>query len=335
MTDMIEEKKDKYCVLTCVLNEHCYLYHYIYYYQTLGFDKIYILQDRGQDNLEIDQNDFTIEIQVLPVIYPPGYTNFNKVQYWNSTFMIHKVIKEDWILLCDIDEYLYLHGKTIQQYMESLPMRENIGQAQFPWMCVEHYGEQQENILNSLNINTWHTNDEVKSIVRRDVFIKAVDNHHNIIKNQLENKKIFTLHHQILTMQAKKRYPRFRQPDYYRQHPFMIHFHTRGLPNILVKILSYKYKDKAGLLERIKLVNNINQEQFKAIRWNEKFRLIRFHKRAYIRIPKFEMTLPHIPEKYLIQYDKENKTLSELFQKNQIMEGKFKKLLKNPDIIFS
>ncbi len=34
MTDIIEEKKDKYCVLTCVLNEHCYLYHYIYYYQS-------------------------------------------------------------------------------------------------------------------------------------------------------------------------------------------------------------------------------------------------------------------------------------------------------------
>ena len=318
MSEEIEDKKTKYCVLTCVLNEHCYLYHFIYYYQTLGFDKIYILQDRGQDALEINQEDFQIEIQILPVIYPPGYTNFNKVQYWNSTFMIQKVIKEDWILLCDIDEYLYLHGKTIKEYIETLPMKENIGQVQFPWMCVEHIGQQQENILNSLNINQWNTNDEVKSIVRRDVFIKAVDNHHNIIKNILDNKKIFTLHHQILTIQAKKRYPRFKQPEYYSKHPFMIHFHTRGLSNILVKILSYKYKDKAGLLERAKLVNCINNETFKALRWNAKFKLIRFHKRNYIKIPKWEMILPQIPEKYLIQYEKENKTLSELLKKNMI-----------------
>lgn len=335
MSEKKEDIKKKYCVLTCVLNEHCYLYHFIYYYQSLGFDKIYILQDRGQDPLEINPEDFKIEIQILPVVYPPGYTNFNKVQYWNSTFMIQKVIQEDWILLCDIDEYLYLHGKTIKEYIGSLPMKDNVGQVQFPWMCVEHIGQQQENILNSLNLNQWNTNDEVKSIVRRDVFIKAVDNHHNIIKNIFENKKMFTLHHQILTMHAKKRYPRFRFPDYYSEHPFMIHFHTRGLTNILVKILSYKYKDKAGLLERAKLVNSINQETFKALRWNEKFKLIRFHKRAYMRIPKWTLSLPEIPEKYLIHYEKENKTLSELLKKNMIIEGKFKKLLTNPDIIFS
>lgn len=325
------------CVLTCVLHEHAYLEHFIYYYQTLGFKHVYILKDRDQEEIRIDRSKFQIKITILPLQFPPQITNFSYVQYWNSTFMIKNIIQEDWILLCDIDEYLYLHGKNIHEYLDNIPNLDEIGQIQFPWMIVEHYGQPTRDLFKLLRSHNWFVNDEVKAIVRRDVFVKAVDNHHNIIlpyqKINGIQKNIYTLHHQILTKNPKKRYPNCKRMEYYRDHGFMIHFHTRGLNNILLKILTYKYKDKAGLIERNKLVIALQTENFGYLKNNEKFKLIKFHK-SYPKINKFPIVYPIIPESYYIQYEKEQNLLWRLLENYQIPLIKYMKLLENTELIY-
>jgi len=325
------------CVLTCVLHEHAYLEHFIYYYQLLGFKHVYILKDRDQDEIRIQKNKFQIKITILPLQFPSHITNFSYIQYWNSTFMIKNIIKEDWILLCDIDEYLYLHGKNIHEYLDNIPNLDEIGQIQFPWMIVEHYGQPTRDLFQLLRNHNWFVNDEVKAIVRRDVFVKAVDNHHNIIlPHKITNgiqKNIYTLHHQILTKNPKKRYPNCKKQEYYRDHGFMIHFHTRGLNNILLKILTYKYPDKAGLMERNKLVIALQTENFGYLKNNEKFKLIHFHK-SYPKINKFPIIYPNIIPSFYIQYEIEQNLLWRLFENYHIPPIKYLKLLENPELIY-
>lgn len=312
----------KLAILTCVLNEHSYLHHFIYYYQSLGFDHIYILRDRGQDDLNINKSLFNIKITVLPVIYPEGINDFNQVQYWNTTFMIRNIIKEDWIFCCDIDEFLYIHGKTLRDFLSHYKNLQKIGQIQFPWMIVEHVGLPTNNLFDTLNNNSWHVNDEVKAMVRREAFIQAPNNHQNIIHPIYLNH-----HHHQMTYVNKKKYPSYKRKDYYNNGGgFVIHFNSRGLNNILIKILSFKYKDKAGFIERKRLINAINTERYYNIRMNYKFKLIRNHKN-YQQLKKWKLHLPSFPDEFKINYQVEENILFNLLKKNNINIDKYKKLL--------
>ncbi len=323
----IEENKktlesSKLAVLTCVLNEHSYLHHFIYYYQYLGFDHIYILKDKGQSDLNINESLFSIKITILPVIYPEGMDNFNKVQYWNTTFMIKNIIKEDWVFCCDIDEFLYIHGKKIRDFMSYYKNLNKIGQIQFPWMIVEHIGLPTNNLFDTLNQNSWHVNDEVKAMVRRDAFITALNNHQNVI-----HPKYFNHHHNIMTHVNKKRYRAYKQKEYYyKGGGFVIHFNSRGLNNILIKILSYKYKDKAGFMERKKLINGINFERYQLVRRNYKFRLVRQHQN-YGVLKKWKLILPEFQNEFKINYQIEENILLKLLKKNNINIQKYNKFL--------
>ncbi len=323
-------------LLTCVLNEHSFLYHFIYYYQLIGFDHIYILKDKNQPDIIIDKSLFTIKITVLPLLYPPNIKGFTYIQYWNNNFMIKNIIKEDWILNCDIDEYLYLHGKTIKEYIEDIQLKNNnqIGQFQFPWLCIEHIGRLTPNIFDTMLENNWYTNDQVKAIVKRELFIKSVDNHHFIIKKQNNNINYFTYHYNRRVNKVKKRYPKYINPQYYKTNPFMIHFHSRGLNNIFTKILTYKYKGKSGPMERQKLINSINSKQFSALKNNNKFQIIKEHKR-YPQIQKYELNLPEFNSPYLINIENEEEFLLNLLKKNNINIVSYYELLNRVKIILN
>ncbi len=293
------------CILTCALYEHAYIYSFIQHYQKLGFDKIYLLEDRNQPPIPIPSN-LQISIHKIPVYYPPHLNNFGKVQLWNFTFLIQNVIKEDWIFLCDIDEFLYLpDDKTISTYLhQTLHFYKNqdIGQIQFPWMIVEYSGKSPQSYSQLLHENQWYANDEVKSIIKRSAFQSIPDNHHFHLKYHVQ-----TLHHQhILTHKPQKRYPKLKLSQYYefQKYPFVIHFHTRGMNNIATKILTYQYKDKAGEEERNILLRAIQQKNPLLWKRTEKYKLIHDHSKNP-KITKWKIPF----DQYPIQNDIEEENL--------------------------
>jgi len=321
-----------YSVLTCVLHEHFYLHHFIFYYQQLGFNKIYILLDKNQPDLFIDTSKFTINIIILPLYFPINIHDFGKIQLINFTNMIKQVIKEDWIFIVDVDEYLYLHGKSIHEYISEKENKiNNLGQIQFPWMIVENYGKQTNNIFDNLKNNKWKTNDEIKSIIKRDAFVRIPDNHHCILKP-----KYITLHHNgFLTHEPRKRYFKLKHSIYYElKNPFLIHFHSRGLNNITLKILTYKYKNKSGLEQRRLFRECINSKKFHRLKINNKFKIIHEHLHLYKDINKFELILPEIPTEYLNNMENEFDFTKNLLNENNISLSNYNLLLENSHLIF-
>lgn len=302
-------------VLTCALYEHAYIDSFIEHYQKLGFDKIYLLEDRNQPSYEILQNEYTIPIQKIPVYYPPHITNFGKVQLWNFTFLIKNAIQEDWIFLCDIDEFLYLpENQSIHSYLQNTLKQhpQDIGQIQFPWMIVEYSGKPVSSHSQLLQENGWFANDEVKSMIKRSAFQSIPDNHHFHLKHHFQ-----TLHHQyILTHHPKKRYPKLKLAQYYefQRYPFVIHFHTRGINNIVTKIFTYQYKDKAGAEERNVLIRAIQQNQPHLWKHTEKYKLIRDHSTLYPKIAKWNILF----DQYLIKKELEDSNLRMILEKYKI-----------------
>jgi hypothetical protein len=175
-------------------------------------------------------------------------------------------------------------------------------------MIVEYSGKPPQSHSQLLQENRWFVNDEVKSILKRSAFQSIPDNHHFHLKYHLK-----TLHHQhILTHKPQKRYPKFKLSQYYefQKYPFVIHFHTRGMNNIVTKILTYQYKDKAGEEERNILLRAIQQKNTLLWKKTEKYKLIHDHSKNQ-KITKWNIPFNQYP----IQNDLEEEHLCSILLK--------------------
>jgi hypothetical protein len=158
-------------------------------------------------------------------------------------------------------------------------------------------------------------------MIKKSAFQSIPDNHHFHLKYHFQ-----TLHHQyILTHQPKKRYPKLKLAQYYefQKYPFVIHFHTRGMNNIVTKILTYQYKDKAGTEERNVLLHAIQQKQLHLFRKTEKYKLICDHSTLYPQIKKWNLSF----DLYPIQKELEEENLKTILLKYKITWEEYQRFL--------
>ena len=105
------------CICTIGKFENLYIKEYIQYYKKLGVDKIFIY-----DNNEIDGENFEtvisdyIKINYANIINCRGYLK-PQFKMMNSCYKMN-YLKYDWIIINDIDEFLYLKNySNIKTYL--------------------------------------------------------------------------------------------------------------------------------------------------------------------------------------------------------------------------
>ena len=83
---------------------------------------------------------------------------------------------------------------------------------------------------------------------------------------------------------------------------FIFHFHTRGMDDILCKILDFNFVGKSSHDQREHLIAHLQNQQPRELRHLTKFILVLVHSRAHI-IPPFELHLARTPESCCICTD--------------------------------
>jgi hypothetical protein len=133
-------------IITMAKNEHDFINPWIEYHYKLGFSHFYILVDNIdsiQPKYIIDEkyNKFVSLITANDDDITQYFdTNFINSECHNSKFLHellnHKIIyknliNEDWITAVGIDQYIYMNGDTIQNYL--LNIDNSCDQIMFPW----------------------------------------------------------------------------------------------------------------------------------------------------------------------------------------------------------
>ena len=261
-----------YAVLTCALHEHAYLNSFVSHYANLGFHKIYILCDKDQPPYQplLIPIEGGPEVIFLEMQYPDAWdSKFDRVQL-NFYQRVIPTISADYILLCDMDEYLYLPQGTIGAFMRTIPA--HVTRICFQWMMVDSLHPDPDNIFHQMILPgvEWHTNHHFKTMFRKSAF-QRVQTTHNVLGTGGEWKVLSP------------------GPAYYmsNKNPFLIHFHMRSLKNNFVKMFTNKYAKKSDQRQKKIFYDLLQAESTNFLQLN-KFKLFYEHKLG--RIPTFPLT---------------------------------------------
>jgi hypothetical protein len=326
-----------YAVLTCVLHEHAYINGFISHYQNLGFDAIYIICDRFQPKYEpyLENEQLkNIKIHFIQMNYPLNQTNpkffeANQINYYRNVI---KIMNFDYIFLCDMDEYLYLPTGNIHSFMNHILQLPNVSQIRFPWMMVDSIDEDPINMFDNLDKHKWHINGHVKSLFKKSDLVQKnnviqINTHTSMVKGRTYLQNGFAPPHNFDGKYNHNRFP----IDFYKNHAFIIHFHTRSFKNNIIKLLTNKYNGKSDNDQKrifIGLVKN-NSYDYKGL---TKFSLIKAHQT--IEIPHFELSGLN-KNICANKIDYNNALFNGLLEYYNLSPKYFEKILENPEVVIT
>ena len=134
--------------------EHDFINQWVEYHVKIGFSHFYILIDNIlekqpeyiiNDNISkyvtlinMDENDVIKYFgnTISNVLNPHMHISFITHQLINHKIINANLIKEDWVTAIGIDQFIYLNGITIQEYL--LNLDEKCTQIIFPWSYCCH-----------------------------------------------------------------------------------------------------------------------------------------------------------------------------------------------------
>ncbi len=321
-----------YSILTCALHEHTYINAFISHYSNLGFQAFYILCDKNQPSYSdiIIPRD-NIKINLIQMNYPDNKNHlFDSIQimYYNN---VVKNIDSDWILLCDIDEFLYLKEITIQNYMNILLQKlPNVSQVSFPWMIIDQLSKDNLNMFDNMKDNKWFSNPHVKSMFKKKA-LSVVNNQYKIYPHDsMVNGPTYFQKGISPPRKLNGSYQNTFDIQYYRNNSFFIHFHVRSFKNNVVKLLTNHYAKKSDDNQKNKFLNIASNKLFDYLPLR-KFSLIPSHQ-SNKQIPHFDLV--HLNTNILPNYiDYNDKLFDSLIEKYKLDKEYFNKILENPQIV--
>ncbi len=172
----------------------------------------------------------------------------------NSYNKFFPLVKEDWVLVMDIDEYLYLNSYSdVQSFLDTIV--NDVGQIQFPWLNLISTSYVHERISDILECSQKHASDHVKSMVRRDSVTGLGIHSHGI-------RGAATALSSGAEIQKKNNHEIFLQnTQYYKQNPFILHFCSRGYFDVINRIVDHQFFNiKGGVNERRRLAQFLTNE---------------------------------------------------------------------------
>lgn len=195
-------------IVTMVKHEHDFINAWIEYHYKIGFSHFYILVD----NLTEKQKDYVIEEQYRQCV-TLIHTNHADINFYNEYIqnegvhlsgILHEllntkivktgIIKEKWVTAIGVDQYVYLNGNTIQEFLNNI--EEKCTQVIFPWSFSffnnnnSNFDNFLENCKSYKNVYGWegHSN----GIIRTCNLSKMNNNSHSF-ESKTPKQKVFII----------------------------------------------------------------------------------------------------------------------------------------------
>lgn len=218
-------------ILCIARNEIPYTEEWLEYHFSIGIDRVYYIStdsDFARVKTVIDEYDFRSRITLLHFDdFKPGW----QMRCYNEYLPL---IEEDWVLVIDIDEFLYLNTfSNIQEYLQGVDRE--IGQIQFPWLILMSNNYFEYRVFDILSRSDKYVSDHVKSMFRRDCCSWVGIHAHNIEK--LKNR--FSSGDEV---EKRNRHSALlSNPGYFDKHPYVLHFSSRGYLDVMNRILDHQF----------------------------------------------------------------------------------------------
>ena len=229
-------KGESLAIMCIGRNETPYLEEWLEYHFSIGIDRVYYVST--DDNFSgvlsfLEESRFRSQVDVH------HYYNFDRGWQTDCYNQFYPLVKEDWLLVLDIDEFLYLNQHpNVQNYLELF--ESSTSQIQFPWLNCISDGYCSDRVLQTSNFTNNFVFDHVKSIVRTKNVSELGIHRHELRngKNVLSNGE---------DAEEKSFHNRFiKDPSFYNTNPFIMHFCTRGYYDTIIRIIDHKFKNPKG-----------------------------------------------------------------------------------------
>lgn len=232
-------------------SESPFVEEWLEFHVRLGFDRVHLVStDESESEMEdcLRSSVFRDHVALHHFdAFQPGW----QMACYNA-FLPR--VEEDWLLVLDVDEYLCLgEGKDLRSFLDALPG--DIGQVQFPWLNAVSDSYFHASTFDVLRDSRQHVSNHVKSLVRRrnvthlGIHGHAIRGGRNVSSALVEAPAHNT--HEFA----------FRNPEYYRAHPFVLHFASRGHFDVFNRIIDHRFfNTKNGSTERRRLRDFLTRE---------------------------------------------------------------------------
>ncbi len=233
-------------ILCIARNEGPFVEEWLEYHFSIGIDRVYFVStdsDFAPVKTFIDGSKFRSRIELLHFAdFTPGW----QMRCYNAHLPL---IAEDWVLVIDIDEFLYLNTfPTIGDFLEKVG--DDIGQIQFPWLILMSLNYSEARVVDILSQSEKYVSDHVKSMVRRSCCTGLGIHSHAIhgLKNCVSSG------HQAPYKNNHSAF--FSDVQYCEKHPFVLHFCSRGHLDVVNRILDHHFfNTKNGQAEHDRLAS--------------------------------------------------------------------------------
>ncbi|MFT5112669.1 MAG: hypothetical protein ACI8P9_001996 [Parasphingorhabdus sp.] len=244
-------KKSPSTAILCVArNEHPYIAEWLEYHFKLGIDRIYFVSTDDDFPAVINlmiANKYLSQVELL------CYHRFQQGWQMACYSEFRGLIKEDWVLVLDLDEFLYLQPEMlIQDFLDGI--EQSVHQIQFPWLLQLSQGYFERSVFDILKTSESHVSNHVKSMVRTaSATALGIHSHRapggNILSSGQEV-EVGPIHERL-----------FFEPDFTASNPFILHFFSRGYFDSLNRIISHRFFNGInGSSEKQKVVSFLNEE---------------------------------------------------------------------------
>jgi hypothetical protein len=195
------------CLVAIFKNESSIMKEYIEHYINQGIDKFFMI-DNGSDDNYLDIIQPYIDNNKIELVIDAN--KYMQIEHYNNYFL-EKSKEYDWIIVCDLDEFIYARKeyKTIKEYL--LTIDNNISQIVIPWKMFgsNNHIKQPKSVIKSFikraqNIENNFINGKsivrAKNLLKFDIHTHRIDNNISISSDNkiLDREFLFNISENIL-----------------------------------------------------------------------------------------------------------------------------------------
>ncbi|MBK6949583.1 MAG: glycosyltransferase family 2 protein [Haliscomenobacter sp.] len=267
-------------IVRSMYDELPFLNEFVYHYITLGFNKIYYINTDGEEKSIFQELSLELHKYVFILNMPNNFFDWQEVVLNRCLGFV----VEDWILSVDMDEFLYLHNQSIQEYVSNL--RSDLQKVRFQWVLSLSTNYTQNSVFELSGLKKYESK-LFKTLAKRE-FIQTIAIH-----------DIYTYDNQKTVYESPHKNKRF-----------IFHFASRGFLDLFNRIIGRNYQNiKSDDIQFKYLEGFIKQIDTAISEYPFRFHLFRIE----LTFPEFKtkaMTFPP-PTKYQTN----NSLLKEIFLK--------------------
>ena len=180
-----KDKKYELGLLAIYKNEEMVIDEWIKHYIWQQIDHIYLIDNGSTDNTKTILKPYIQKGLVSYFYFPEKY---QQIKHYNKVYDDHCKIECKWLIVCDIDEYIYntIYDKTIKTYINSLDYK-NIAGILLNWKMFgsNNFIEQPKSIRKSFTLRKKDYDDNFKLIINTQFTSKLTIHDHYLQYNKI------------------------------------------------------------------------------------------------------------------------------------------------------